>query len=267
MAVTKRVAWPSLALVCVLSAGAAGWYSAASGQSVPTKVSKPPTTHVHASGDEQRCASCHEALPDGRLRTRFSHGRLKPATSWLGITHDRDWLVRHRWVAADRGALCAKCHKESDCTDCHDSRTRPRAIHPNDWLTLHPQHARRSATDCQGCHSPQTFCTECHARLGISQLAAAGTRAGRRFHPPAALWVGTANQHGREAQRSLSSCVSCHAEQDCIRCHAAGVSGGTRSPHPADFLDRCGSLLSANTRACVSCHGPDLAALRRQCGL
>lgn len=245
-----------------------GWYNAAHGQAqvspraeAPTK-NRPP--HAHNAGDAQRCTECHETLPDGRLRTRFPDRRLKPQSTWLGLAHDQDWIVRHRWVAADRGDLCAQCHKERDCTSCHDGRNRPRAIHPNDWLTLHPQQARRSATDCQGCHALQTFCAECHARLGISQTSAPEVRTGARIHPPAAQWTGAINQHGREAKRSLSACVSCHAEQDCVRCHAAGINAA-RSPHPSGFRERCGALLAANSRACVACHGADLSSLRAAC--
>jgi hypothetical protein len=265
-----RAVWPVGVVIAVLTAAYAGWHGAALAQVPP--VLKPsatmpaqPAPRAHAPGDEQRCVKCHEALADGHLRTRFGERRLKPTTPWLGMAHDRDWIVRHRWVAADRGTLCATCHQERECTQCHDGRSRPRMIHPNDWLTLHPQHARRSATDCQGCHSLQTFCTECHARLGISQLAASGTRTGVRIHPPAAQWTGIQNQHAREAQRSLSTCVSCHAEQDCVRCHAAGAPGNVQSPHPRGFRDRCGSLLQANARACSACHGADLATIRLMC--
>jgi len=273
---SMRTPWLGAVAIAVWTAGYAGWNGAASGQVPPVPKPREPTPvtattptptspHVHASADVPRCRACHEALPDGRLRTRFGERRLKPSTPWLGMSHDRDWIVRHRWVAADRGELCGSCHQERDCTQCHDGRARPRMIHPNDWLTLHPQHARRSATDCQGCHSLQTFCTECHARLGISQLAAPGTRTAARIHPPAARWTGAQNQHGREAQRSLSTCVSCHAEQDCLRCHAAGLPGSARSPHPAGFRDQCGTRLEANPRACVACHGADLARLRLSC--
>lgn len=260
-------------LLCVLLAAYSGWHGNARGQTLPAPAPRAPEAaaspvtppqHVHASGDEARCVACHEALPDGRLRSRFGERLLKPSSAWLGMAHDRDWIVRHRWVASDRGSLCGSCHQERDCTQCHDGRTRPRLIHPNDWLTLHRQQARRSATDCQGCHSLQTFCTECHARLGISQLAAPATRAGARIHPPAAQWTGSQNQHGREAQRSLATCVSCHAERDCVRCHGA-LPGGGSSPHPAGFSAKCGRLLAANPRACATCHGTDLTAVRGIC--
>ncbi len=280
----RRWIGPLLMTLALAASGYAGWDSAAHGQAVtpraapsepvapaqtsaPSKVSTatPGSAHAHSRADVGRCATCHETLPDGRLRTRWAGKTLKPQSAWLGLAHDRDWGVRHRWVAADRGTLCAQCHKERECTQCHDARERPRAIHPNDWLTLHPQHARRSATDCQGCHSVQTFCMECHARLGISQAAAPEVRTPARTHPPASQWTGSINQHGREALRSLATCVSCHAERDCVRCHAAGLPSGARSPHPTRFRETCASALSQSSRACIACHGTDMDALRALC--
>lgn len=291
MNITSRAGVASAVALLIAFAAYGGWISAARGQSRPTRPSPaspatgpaapapapsaaptnaPPATpaiaaHTHTAADTQRCATCHDALPDGRLRTRLPDRTLKPQGTWLGMGHDRDWLLRHRWVAADNGSLCAKCHQERDCTRCHDGRERPRAIHPNDWLTLHPQQARRSPTECQGCHSLQNVCAECHARLGISQVSAPEVRSGRRVHPPAETWTGAINQHGREASRSLSACVSCHAEQDCVRCHASGASAATRSPHPAGFRGNCTALLDANPRACRLCHGDDLGPLRASC--
>lgn len=212
------------------------------------------------------CRTCHLTLPDGRLRTSFAEGTLTPP-AWLGMRHDADWLVRHRWVAADDGNACASCHRERDCTDCHDGRVRPPRVHPNDFLTIHPQLARRGAPRCTSCHVTQSFCLECHARLGVSPIAAPLARATTRFHPPESVWVrgGAGGAHAREARRSLESCASCHAERDCIVCHGGlGIGPGTSSPHPPSFRTRCGDLLRANARACVSCHG-DLSTLAGRC--
>ncbi len=207
------------------------------------------------------CATCHLTEPDGVLQTHFPEGALRPPSSLRGLEHDADWLVRHRWVAADQGAACAACHRESECADCHDGRLRPRSVHANDYLTTHPQEARRDAPRCATCHTTQRFCLECHARLGLATTTAPVVRGTDRYHPPAATWE---RAHGLEARRSLTACVSCHAERDCVSCHGAlGVGGGV-SPHPAGFAARCASLLAANSRACVTCHG-DLGALEARC--
>jgi hypothetical protein len=210
------------------------------------------------------CSTCHVTLPDGRLRTRFPEGQMNPPRWLHGMRHDADWIVTHRWVGADHGDLCASCHAERDCADCHDGRVQRASVHPNDWLTLHAQQARRDEPRCTSCHSTQHFCLECHARVGVSPISAPNVRAPGRFHPPPAEWIHGGNGHGREARRSMSACVSCHVERDCTSCHGALGIGAGISPHPPGFLDDCGALLEANPRACRTCHG-DTTALADLC--
>jgi hypothetical protein len=179
------------------------------------------------------------------------------------MAHDSDFLVRHRWLAADNAPVCASCHTESECSACHDGPRRPRSVHPNDYLALHAQDSQRNATRCASCHANTDFCLACHARLGIAQISAPDLKSPRRFHPPSAQWLRGPTLHAREAQRSLSSCVSCHAEQDCVDCHGArGVGTGLRSPHPSNFVADCERALSQNARACLRCHQASDTALR-----
>lgn len=211
-----------------------------------------------------RCPTCHLARPDGTLRTRFAEGTMNPPAWLFDMRHDHEWLVRHRWVAADQGGACASCHQESDCADCHDGRVRPRRVHPGDYLTTHVAQARRDQPRCQSCHQVSRFCTECHTRLGLARIAAPDVRASAPYHPPAAVWTEGPNLHALEAQRAMNACVSCHAEQDCVQCHGAMGIGAGVSPHPVGFADRCRAQLDRNARACATCHG-DLDALRRRC--
>lgn len=213
-----------------------------------------------ASGD---CRTCHPSRPDGRLRTAWPEGRMNPP-AWTGMHHDREWVVRHRWVAADRGSDCASCHTASECEDCHEGRVRPPSVHPNDFLTLHPQVARRGDQRCASCHTTATFCGECHARLGISPISAPDARATARFHPPTEVWLRGPVQHGVEARRAMSACASCHVERDCVQCHGTLGIGAGVSPHPAGFATECAEHLRRNPRACATCHG-DAAALRVRC--
>jgi hypothetical protein len=211
------------------------------------------------------CETCHPVEPDGTLVTTFREGVLTPPRWMAGMAHDHEWLTRHRWVAADSGPLCAECHTENDCADCHDGRVRPIRVHPGDYLTTHSVLARRDADACTSCHAPSQFCTECHARLGIARIAAPDVRSPDRLHPPTAVWLGSANLHGREARRALETCTSCHAESDCVDCHASGSLGGsTSSPHPPGFPG-CRTMLETNARACVTCHGDDLEELSGRC--
>jgi hypothetical protein len=216
-------------------------------------------------GATMACTACHDALPDGRVRAQWPEGWMNPPRWMAGMHHDHEWIVRHRWVAADQGGLCAECHTERECAACHDSRARPRRVHPGDFLSTHATMARRDETRCTSCHALTTFCAECHARLGLSTFSAPATRGGTRYHPPAAVWIRGPDLHAVEARRSLQSCVSCHAEDDCVACHGADtVGGGGVSPHPPGFAQSCGVILAASSAACARCHG-DVETLRARC--
>ncbi len=212
-----------------------------------------------------RCATCHLTRPDGLLETRFGDQVMNPP-AWLGgMNHDRDFLVRHRWIAADRAADCRSCHRPSDCVACHDGRIRTLDVHPGDFLTVHSQMARLDQPRCRTCHSPTQFCAECHARLGLATFAALETRVEGRYHPPADVWVGGPALHGREARRSMTNCASCHAERDCTACHGAVGIGAGLSPHPPGFRAHCHRYWEQNARACETCHregDPSLDACR-----
>ncbi len=224
------------------------------------------TARERAGSTTMACTGCHDALPDGRVRAHVPGGGWMNPPPWMaGMHHDHEWLVRHRWVAADQGELCAECHTERECAACHDARVRPRRVHPGDFLSTHPSMARRDETRCTSCHAVTTFCAECHARLGLSTFSAPATRGGTRYHPPAAVWIRGPDLHAVEARRSLQSCVSCHAEDDCVACHGAeGVGGGGVSPHPPGFAQSCAVILAASPAACVRCHG-DPETLRTRC--
>ena len=58
--------------------------------------------------------------------------------------------------------------------------------------------------------------------------------------------------HGPAARQSLESCVSCHAERDCLTCHSA-LGGRRFDPHGPGFdADR---MRRRNSQMCTVCHG------------
>jgi Cytochrome c7 and related cytochrome c len=248
-----------------LRAGAKCAQCHATGGATPSLPTMDSCMACHTGERALPCNGCHVAFPSGRLRTKLPEGKLVPRGPFLGMAHDADFIVRHRWLAADEGAACKSCHVEKDCTDCHDGRVRPRSLHPNDYLSLHAQDALRNATQCSSCHTTQSFCLPCHARLGVSTLSGPDLAAPKRLHPPTAVWLRGPNLHAREAERSMTSCVSCHAERDCVHCHGSkGIGGAGHSPHPPGFRGECAARLANGDRACRQCHG-DLSALRAMC--
>jgi len=214
-----------------------------------------------AQGDAKgNCDNCHLTDPNGKLAVQFGAGMLIPPTWMHNAGHTADWIERHKSIAADDSSFCGSCHTNTFCTDCHDGKVRNRKVHPNDWLSMHPEAARQDNPRCTSCHAEQTFCGDCHRRVGVARDSASGTRPeGRRFHPDAAIWTTgprSSSHHAWEAERNLNACVSCHTERDCATCHATkGVSGGQGvNPHPLGFASSCGTAFLKNPRPCLVCH-------------
>lgn len=226
-----------------------------------------PKSQAHpASGV---CTTCHlDEKTAGRLASRdargastttmathFATGTLLPSRSMKGAAHDVEFLRRHASVAASDSRMCANCHKEEFCADCHDGRVRPRTIHPNDYLSMHAVEARQMAQKCQSCHREQSFCLSCHQRLGVSQSGPLSGSA--RFHPPKAVFSDLPRgpqHHAQEAARNLNACVSCHVERDCVVCHGGKGVGAGFNPHPAGFSASCDRAYGRNPRPCLTCH-------------
>jgi len=208
------------------------------------------------------CTNCHLADPSGRLLTTFSAGELQPPVWLHGAAHTPDWIERHKGVAGANSELCAQCHSETWCNECHDGKVRPRKVHPNDWISMHHQAARQDNPRCVSCHQLQSFCGDCHRRVGVARDTPSANRmAGRRFHPSPQIWTTgprSPQHHAWEAQRNLNACVACHTERDCSTCHATkGLRGGGGiNPHPLGFADKCGLALKRNPRPCLVCHEP-----------
>jgi hypothetical protein len=223
------------------------------------------------------CRACHLER-GGRLATTFGTGRLSPKTAFGNARHDPDFLRRHAAVAGTDSSLCANCHTERFCVDCHDGRLRPRTVHPGDWLSSHARAARLEAPRCTSCHRQQSSCITCHQRVGVAMNGPSALGSGRgRFHPPERVWTGlprTRAHHAWEAQRNLSQCVSCHLERDCVACHATAARGGPgrgpggrigqgTNPHPPGFSAQCRGAMAKNARPCMVCHAPGDPALGR----
>jgi hypothetical protein len=208
------------------------------------------------------CENCHIkafAKEGGKIKTVFASGTLQPPRWLHNASHGPDFIQRHKYVAANDSQFCANCHKEDFCTDCHDGRVRPRNIHPNDYLAMHPVEARLATQRCTSCHREQSFCVQCHQRLGVSMSGPTGARESGRFHPPKSEWSDAPRKpghHSFEAMRNLNACVSCHIERDCVVCHGGAGIGGGFNPHSGGFAAGCKTQFKRNPRPCFVCHEP-----------
>jgi hypothetical protein len=224
-----------------------------------------------ARGDAKgACDTCHlrGGPREGNvIRTMFAQGTLQPPRWLHNAEHGPDFIERHRRVAGGDSEFCANCHKEDFCTDCHDGRVRPRRIHPNDYLNMHPVDARMASERCTSCHREQSFCVDCHLRVGVGESSPSGVKSTNRFHPPQSVWSGPIRMpghHAFEAQRNMNACVSCHIERDCVACHGGSGTGAGYNIHPAGFLSSCGMQMRRNPRPCFVCHQPSEIAPKCQ---
>jgi len=221
-------------------------------------------------GATERCGACHPTDGRGTLVTRSFSDRVMPQlvprgqSNW-GAAHDLAFVEDHRGQAKSNPQLCAQCHDDTFCTDCHAGSVRPMRIHSGDYLTTHALDARAQTQDCQACHRAQTDCLACHQRLGLESRGAGakfGVGSPLRFHP--AGWDGPPSapqSHAFAAQRNIAACASCHTEDSCLACHATTSVAGPGlnvSPHGPGFANslRCTSLAAHNHRVCLKCHAP-----------
>jgi hypothetical protein len=215
------------------------------------------------AGAKTACSTCHLTDKSNvQLQTAFITGQMLPPKWLKNAKHGPDWIERHKKVAGNDSQFCANCHKEEECTDCHDGKTKPLSVHPNDWLNMHEVAARFDQPKCVTCHSTTNFCLPCHTRVGITDPTSgpSGVTTTARFHPPADVWsapVRKAGHHAFEAQKNINACVSCHVERDCVFCHGTqGAGGNGANPHGLKFRDKCTTMYAKNPRPCFVCHDP-----------
>ena len=239
----------------------------------PVTVGASAVTDAAAAG----CTRCHLSTPSGRIDTTLGGSlgappsgtladaftaRLRPTSNLFGDAHHPGFATDHGAAATRSDRTCGACHDESYCADCHKGITRPLEYHPGDYLQVHALEARRAASECSTCHRQQTFCVGCHERTGVATRAAAewgrGAQGQGAFHP--AGWASATtlgpNTHAREARRNLTTCTSCHRDDDCLPCHSADPGGLRISPHPRAWRGsvQCRALDRGNRRMCLRCH-------------
>jgi len=215
----------------------------------------------HTNGsDERHCSDCHLARLGGLMETQFEHGQLVPGRDGLGEQHGIGFAKDHKREARQVGATCNACHDRSECVACHQGVVKPMDFHPGNYVATHAIEARRGRPDCSACHRAESFCVACHERSGI------GTRGDTQFdtrdpvkffHPAGWASPGAGpNAHAQEARRNLTSCTSCHREEDCLKCHTAEPGGVRATPHPPNWRGsaRCRALDRGNRRMCLRCH-------------
>ncbi len=210
------------------------------------------TAHLKLPGLDQ-CRTCHSKdiaeLRCSKCHVSLAEYAMEPTSLF---SHQGNYLKEHKEYAQADVSLCAQCHDQSYCSDCH-SKTEPlkpsikfperldrEFIHRGDWITVHRFEARTDSNQCLRCHDTR-FCSECHQKEGVSMAAASAADP----HPP-----GWATSHGDAARRDTLTCASCHDQGSstiCITCHRTGKI----DPHPPGWK----STLDKNKEpVCRNCH-------------
>jgi hypothetical protein len=216
------------------------------GQDVRKRAASCATCHTQES-----CLTCHAGSPAMvSAIPAAAPGRGKGAQTRRRRpeSHGLDFSKTHAAPASARPQTCAACHARPACLECHrpGAADPPPGYHPAGFLTTHPTAAYSRESSCSECHNQGQFCTNCHVNAG---LVSPGRLRGIGFHDAKQGFV---LNHGQAARQSLESCVSCHAERDCLTCHSA--TGGRRfNPHGPGFDPE--TLRRKNSQVCTACHG------------
>jgi hypothetical protein len=197
------------------------------------------------------CNTCH----NDKKATNTCEACHTNFVTLLPVDHERSDFSRNHRDMTRLGALstdCQTCHSETFCQQCHlnpelksytygrqrDLLTEPshktstkdspkqsllQNVHELNFRFTHGIDARSRESECQTCHSVQTFCAECHSAGGnITQL---------KFKPsshrvPGFTTLGRGSGgglHAEEARRDMESCVACHdaegKDPTCMACH------------------------------------------------
>jgi hypothetical protein len=111
------------------------------------------------------CSTCHEEAPLQGARKTFA-----------SFDHTPTFVKDHRLPAGRDSNVCAQCHGQSFCSDCHGGKVtmqpavklgnRPdRATpHRGNYLTLHRVEGKLDPSACYKCHgrSNNEKCMTCH---------------------------------------------------------------------------------------------------------
>jgi hypothetical protein len=124
-----------------------------------------PAWHPEAlEAGQVSCSECHE----DQIK-----GTMKPFSSF---NHTPAFVKNHRFYASSDARLCATCHKESFCNDCHTNQVEMKPSvkigyrpdrempHRGDFMTLHKIEGKLDPASCVRCHgrANNERCITCH---------------------------------------------------------------------------------------------------------
>jgi hypothetical protein len=118
-----------------------------------------------------------EIASKGRPNCLDCHERDDGVIVYADFVHTPDFTKLHRFQAYQNPKVCAMCHQQSFCNECHVTRvelkpsilrqtdTYRRLPHRGDYLSRHRIDGRLDPTSCFRCHgNPKSSknCNPCH---------------------------------------------------------------------------------------------------------
>ncbi|MBZ0271879.1 cytochrome c3 family protein [bacterium] len=229
-------------------------------------MTKPVSTAV--------CAECHDDAKSVGFVERKSERRDILFSHAAHMEVDLECSACHAGetptaIKMPNHASCKDCHAEDLdkmlCRKCHIGM-EPMGLkklasfeHANDFLSRHPEYARKSAVSCAQCHT-ESYCLDCHSKkedLKPSLKYPEKVRAGLIHRGD---WQTT---HRFEAKVDASDCMKCHGISECNSCHAQSGVGArgdkTHYKHPAGWMSEGspnfhGKKARTEIVNCASCH-------------
>jgi hypothetical protein len=245
----------------------------------PSATESDPVDFSHEAHDmfeTLACERCHTAEGEPRMAVRQ---QVVEARCFTCHAHAAD----NHYVDAD----CTTCHMPASETPM-GGRWLATLPYPADHVTgdfLRETHGELSGAEparCATCHT-QERCTSCHVDAAhVPQIAAIPPAspglelprfAAHYFTPPSHLVPNFLENHGDIS--SFQACATCHTRNDCAACHVADMPASAlalpraqdvRAPgvllEPslppshllASFIERHGTIASANPSVCTTCH-------------
>ncbi len=233
------------------------------------------------------CYSCHSSKGKAPNACETCHTNtvdLKPQSH-----KSASFILTHKFAAKAFNANCMMCHDNNSCEDCHVATTqitekntpddffqpyspsnfgngmkkqKITRVHDLNYRYTHGIDAKGKTSECQSCHSLETFCADCHqSRQGDFSLGGI-TPTSHLKNTFLTIGVGSGGgDHATLARRDIESCQSCHdvqgADPTCIKCHMDpdGIKGTNPRTHPVNFMkDNHGDWHTSEGSICYNCH-------------
>jgi len=153
--------------------------------------------------EPESCANCHDGEQEERVEWAGPERRVS------GLTYDHGEHAAELEREGEEPAACESCHTPAGATRMAVAR---RAV-PERCLSCHEHEARDHYVDasCATCHRPL-------AETGFGRARIASLPEPDDHDRSAFL----AEAHGESAERTVTTCQTCHTQERCTSCHVEG---------------------------------------------